>query len=220
MEKVIQTIFDKFDNSQSHRIERKIKIPKYLSEFLRFEFLRNGFIKQYDDKIINSIYFDDKYSSFFKSNLDGDFLRIKPRLRWYGKDLLNVNHELKIKKGFVGLKIINKEILKNISQTEKIIEKCNEYHNKTFKLQLNVSSSIKYQRSYFIHPSRIRLTIDKKIFSKQVGVSNFINMPFEVIEFKYKPELDTFFREKIFTKFNRVSLRMTKCSKYSESMMI
>ena len=120
----------------------------------------------------------------------------------------------------MGLKIINKEILKNISQTEKIIEKCNEYHNKTFKLQLNVSSSIKYQRSYFIHPSRIRLTIDKKIFSKQVGVSNFINMPFEVIEFKYKPELDTFFREKIFTKFNRVSLRMTKCSKYSESMMI
>ena len=35
MEKVIQRIFDKFDNSQSHRIERKIKIPKYLSEFLR-----------------------------------------------------------------------------------------------------------------------------------------------------------------------------------------
>ena len=89
-----------------------------------------------------------------------------------------------------------------------------------FKLKLNVSSSIKYQRSYFIHPSRIRLTIDRKIFSKQVGVSNFINMPFEVIEFKYKPELDTFFRENIFTKFNRVSLRMTKCSKYSESMMI
>ena len=112
MEKVIQTIFDEFDNSQNHRIERKIKIPKYLSEFLQFEFLRNGFIKQYDDKIINSIYFDDKYSSFFKSNLDGDFLRIKPRLRWYGKDLLNVNHELKIKKGFVGLKIINKQILK------------------------------------------------------------------------------------------------------------
>ena len=73
MEKVIQRIFDKFDNSQSHRIERKIKIPKYLSEFFKFEFLRNGFFKQYDDKIINSIYFDDKYSSFFKSNLDGDF---------------------------------------------------------------------------------------------------------------------------------------------------
>ena len=31
-------IFDKFDNSQSHRIERKIKIPKYLSEFLKLNF--------------------------------------------------------------------------------------------------------------------------------------------------------------------------------------
>ena len=220
MEKVIQKIFNKFNNSQNHRIERKIKIPKYLSGFLLFEFLRNGFFKQYDDKTINSIYFDDKYSSFFKSNLDGDFLRIKPRLRWYGKDLINVNHEFKIKKGFVGIKIINKEIFKNISQREEILDKCNDYHNKIFQLQLNASSTIKYKRSYFIHPSRIRLTIDRKIFSKQASVSNFINMPFEVIEFKYKPELDTFFREKIFTKFNRISLRMTKCSKYSESMLI
>ena len=220
MKKNIQKIFNTFNNWQNHRIERKIKIPKYLSEFLQFEFLRNGFFKQYDDKTINSIYFDDKYSSFFKSNLDGDFLRIKPRLRWYGKDLQNVNHEFKIKKGFVGIKIINKEILKNISQKDKILEKCNEYHSKAFQLQLNVYSSIKYVRYYFIHPSRIRLTIDREIFSKQASASNFINMPFEVIEFKYKPELDTFFRENIFTKFNRISLRMTKCSKYSESMMI
>ena len=220
MEKIIQRIFNTFNNSQNHRIERKIKIPKYLSGFFQFEFLRNGFFKQYDDKTINSIYFDDKYSSFFKSNLDGDFLRVKPRLRWYGEDLMNVNHEFKIKKGFVGIKIINKEILKNISQREEILDKCNEYHNKVFQLQLNASSTIKYKRSYFIHPSRIRLTIDRKIFSKQACVSNFINMPFEVIEFKYKPELDTFFRENIFTKFNRISLRMTKCSKYSESMMI
>ena len=174
---------------------KNTKIPIRIFTVWIFE---KWFFKQYDDKTINSIYFDDKYSSFFKSNLDGDFLRIKPRLRWYGKDLQNVNHEFKIKKGFVGIKIINKEILKNISQKDKILEKCNEYHSKAFQLQLNVSSSIKYVRSYFIHPSRIRLTIDREIFSKQASASNFINMPFEVIEFKYKPELDTFL-EKIYS---------------------
>ena len=47
-------------------------------------------------------------------------------------------------------------------------------------------------KDLILSPIKIRLTIDRKIFSKQVGVSNFINMPFEVIEFKYKPELDTF----------------------------
>ena len=220
MKKVVDKIFDTFDKAQNHRMERKIKIPKHLSGLLKFEFMRSGFYKQYEDKIINSIYFDDKFSSFFKSNLDGDFFRIKPRVRWYGENLNNANHEFKIKKGFVGIKIINKEILKNISQKEEIIKKCNEYHSMFFEQNLNEASLIKYERSYFIHPSKIRLTIDKKIFSKQPGISNYLNMPFEVIEFKYKPQLDAFFRENIFSEFNRISLRMTKCSKYSESMMI
>ena len=80
MKKVVYKIFDAFNKAQNHRVERKIKIPKHLSGLLKFEFMRNGFCKQYENKIINSIYFDDKFSSFFKSNLDGDFFRIKPRV--------------------------------------------------------------------------------------------------------------------------------------------
>ena len=36
-------IFNYFDKAENYRIERKIKIPKYLSSLLKFEFLRNGF---------------------------------------------------------------------------------------------------------------------------------------------------------------------------------
>ena len=216
----MKKILNYFDKAENYRIERKIKIPKYLSCLLKFEFLRNGFFKQYEDKIINSIYFDDNLSSFFKSNLDGDLLRVKPRIRWYDENISLANHEFKIKKGFIGTKIVNKKILKNINIREKIIKKCNEYHDNFFHLKLHETSTIKYQRSYFIHPSKIRMTIDKKIFAKPKNNLNFVNMPFEVIEFKYKPDQDTFFRKSIFNELKRISFRMTKCSKYSESMMI
>ena len=106
----MRKILNYFNKAKDYRIERKIKIPKYLSCLLKFEFLRNGFFKQYEDKIINSIYFDDNLSSFFKSNLDGDLLRVKPRIRWYDENISLANHEFKIKRGFIGTKIVNKKI--------------------------------------------------------------------------------------------------------------
>ena len=44
-------------------------------------------------------------------------------------------------------------------------------------------------------------------------------MPYEVIEFKYEKKKDIFFRDEIFSKFNNLPLRMTKCSKYIECLL-
>ena len=83
------------------------------------------------------------------------------------------------------------------------------------------------QRKYLKHPSGIRLTIDKNILGS-INNSNInkyefnrkeIKLPFEVIEFKYDLTLDNFFREELFPKFQNFPIRLTKCSKYVETIM-
>ena len=218
MDKIINKII-KLSKPSSLRIERKVKIPQYLSQLLKFEFLRLGFFTQYPNKIIESIYFDDEKLNFLRSNLDGNSLRIKPRARWYDNNISNVNHEFKIKRGFVGCKVINEDLLLNIKDKKDIILKCNNYHKEIFQFNLFEKNSIKYERSYLIHPSKIRLTIDKNIHSKSPNSKYYKKLPFEVIEFKYSDKMDNYFRKTIFPKLNWISVRMTKCSKYAESMI-
>ena len=64
------------------------------------------FLKEYPDRWINNIYFDNKNLDSLYQSIEGSYMRCKTRLRWYGNYLeFSVPKlELKIKKGYMNTK--------------------------------------------------------------------------------------------------------------------
>ena len=96
-----------------------------------------------------------------------------------------------------------------------------------YNLNLFLCANVIYQREYFRHSSGIRLTFDKEISCSLINFDQnkyefkqkHIKLPFEVLEFKYPLMLDNTFREEIFPKLQDFPIRLTKCSKYAESII-
>ena len=74
------------------------------------------FSTQFQDREVNSIYFDDQNYSAIKQNIEGVSSKKKYRLRWYGNlnNITNSVFEVKKKKGFV----VKKE--KGVSHVEQV----------------------------------------------------------------------------------------------------
>ena len=67
----------------------EIKIPITEDNLLLFYNWRDkikGLKKIYQDRVVNSIYYDEKNLTFANDNLIGISERIKTRLRWYNDD--------------------------------------------------------------------------------------------------------------------------------------
>ena len=77
-----------------NRFERKYTL--LAGENWKFQnyLLSNGFIRTFDTRLVNSIYYDNDEKRFFHENIDGVSERIKTRLRWYNNDF-TVKLELK-----------------------------------------------------------------------------------------------------------------------------
>ena len=96
-----------------------------------------------------------------------------------------------------------------------------------YNLNLFLCANVFYQREYFRHSSGIRLTFDKDISCSLINFDEnkykfkqkHTKLPFEVLEFKYPFMLDNIFREEIFPKLQDFPVRLTKCSKYTESII-
>lgn len=200
------------------RYERKVKINKNNLIFYKNLFLKSCFSKQFPDQIIESVYFDDGDLNFAKSNINGEFYRIKPRIRWYNNDLKKTVCEFKIKKGFNGYKVNTKELYSQNDTESVIINKTKLFLRDLFKVSLNEIIHIKYRRTYLKHPSGIRLTLDKNLSYKLSNTKINKSLDFEVLEFKYDYSKDNYFRNNIFNKFSEIPIRLTKCSKYVEAI--
>lgn len=131
-------------------------------------------IKNFPDRIINGLYFDDLDFSSVKDNLSGIPQRYKIRLRWYEDKFGTFSHpvlETKFKKGRLGKKDF---ISSNINSND--IEKLtiNEI-NKKIKDSINKSRKIpahkfyspslltSYKREYYEDNNELRITIDNQI---------------------------------------------------------
>ena len=84
-----------------------------VDNFIYFLNTSSGFFfKEYPDRYINSIYFDNLNFDFYKKNIEGVSFRQKIRLRFYGKQKLDVIEkpilEFKIKENNIGHKIKKK----------------------------------------------------------------------------------------------------------------
>jgi len=68
------------------RIEKKFVINSlYDDNIINLIQNRIGLKEIFNERQINNIYFDDFNLSRFYANIDGNFLKEKWRLRWYGK---------------------------------------------------------------------------------------------------------------------------------------
>ena len=132
-----------------------------------------GFIREYPNRIVNNIYFDNLELNSFAENLSGVSSRMKIRLRWYDsiQTSKEASLELKIKKNKVGYKKINKIVFpENIDKLNinQITSQINHQLSKESKLFFGLSSQAtiynNYERSYFISLNRkVRITLDKNL---------------------------------------------------------
>ena len=164
------------------------------------------FNKQYPNRRVNSIYFDDINHSSIRQNLDGISEKKKIRVRWYGAQNQLVNPVLEIK---------NKKGLETKKETYKISEldglKFPDFKNldlikNTVNSQKKSKNTIlpilttNYDRQYFVsNNGKIRATIDynlKSIHLKNPSqieiVKNFSSTC--ILEVKYPTNLDKYVR--------------------------
>tara|TARA_B100000886_G_C20362862_1_gene466017 strand:+ start:65 stop:724 length:660 start_codon:yes stop_codon:yes gene_type:complete len=183
------------------RNEIKIPVNKDFSFiFNNWKDFQNKISRPYQDRFINSIYYDDENFTTAQDNLSGISNRRKYRIRWYGSELKNFLYEIKIKRNNLGKKISLKTNQDKIN-LENLFSFNNRFLNKkenkffleyldsfNLKPQLKVS----YLRSYFLYEGKIRITFDQKInyslVNKLHKVENKINDFMSVIEIKFMPE--------------------------------
>lgn len=184
--------------------------------------------KKFNDRIVNSIYFDDVNFSSVKDNLSGVSNRIKTRIRWYSspEDYLpsKLILETKIKSGRLGTKktLPLQDFHFNPEQTS-FLELSNFLKYKS-SLENPFTSShllptlyVSYSRKYFESKEGLRITIDRGIkfkgnfsFEDPVNKKGHICYNSIVVELKFDPSIKGHVNNLLRT----INLTPTRHSKY------
>jgi hypothetical protein len=200
----------------SFRYERKFIISDPLIN--SFELINKNKLhinEIYNERNVNSIYFDTNSLKLAKQNQNGLSSRFKVRIRFYG-DLNNIyspNLEIKIRNGNKGRKILykldkkrlsdNNFDLKNILKDDQINELKNEIEFYSLKPKILIS----YKRKYYSTLSNdLRITFDRFIQFND----GFISFQKKILEFKYK-DLS---KSSVSLLIKNNPYRLTSCSKY------
>jgi|OM-RGC.v1.013717242 hypothetical protein len=183
------------------RYEIKIPIQKNLDyEFHNFISYDKNIKKAFVDRVINSIYFDTENLSSARNNLSGVSRRSKYRVRWYNKNLQNLNYEIKSKSNNLGKKIILKtnQDFKNLDNFYSIKNKFlnkeenNFFLGKIYDYDLKPVVKVSYIRSYYIYNNKVMITYDKnlnyELINKFQLKKNLFKDSMNVIEVKFNKE--------------------------------
>ena len=186
------------------------------------------FKKSFNDRFVNSIYYDTLNYTALNENLSGVSQRYKTRLRWYNK-LNKTNNcflEFKIKKGVVGSKHIipiRLDLDLDAIRHSEIIYKVSDQLSDNDYFIFNYCSHnpvvlVRYKRSYFESELyNIRVTIDQGIKYYPQQLSNMLNISYNsrsneniILELKYlNSNIDV-----ISDIVQYLPYRITKSSKY------
>ena len=169
-----KTLFER-KNNIDFRNEKKVIFDQsvnYLINFFKFLNFREIF----GERQINSIYFETKNFSDLIDTINGEKIRSKLRLRWYGNTfnnctemilenkIKNNNHNYKIKYNLGKIefkKEIKSSYIKNLMKNLKNLNSKSQ-----IKLQIREPNLlISYKRRYFMYKN-IRITLDTNLKSR------------------------------------------------------
>jgi len=183
------------------RYEIKVPIEKnLLTSFHNWINFKSKVYKLYDDRIINSIYYDNENYTCAKDNLSGISNRSKFRIRWYNQDKKKIRLEIKRKNNNFGRKIFLdcdldiKEFKNFFSYKNEFLKEKKNYFflSKLKNLDLKPKIQINYKRSYFMYDGKIRVTLDKNINYRLIKFDEFSNFLHNddmcVVEIKFAPK--------------------------------
>ena len=201
-----------------------ILISKLMNSNLRF-------YRPYPPRKINSLYFDSSDYSAINESLSGDSLRVKTRLRWYGKYLTPNNPilENKFKNGIYSWKCLqptNFKYLDNAKDWFSALKQQDSKKEKCIRQMLPINqqtpvSIVSYYRYYYESKDRsVRVTIDKNIEFFDQRTKKAPNLKYSrkinqtiVCEIK----IDKKNINKITDFTNEISFQSQRFSKYCES---
>ena len=153
----IKDVFSALDLS---KIERAIKLSRF------------SFYCPYPSRQINSIYFDDYSYRSLEDSIEGNSLRTKRRIRWYGiqKKKVDATLEVKKKQGKYSWKQLYKNkytVNPNAKSWGGMIESKDEKYGPDNDLLNQLPTSIiSYNRQYFCSfDGKVRITIDQNLQS-------------------------------------------------------
>jgi len=212
------------------RYERKF-VLKNQKEYIGFIKLMKltefDFNEIHNERIINNLYFDNDNSDSLFQNFNGEFKKLKIRLRWYNNENI-YRLELKEKSGGFGSK---KKIKVLINSDIEIINYPDKVQNSTLRLEdiimitnetyllrkLRLVSYNSYKRKYLFNKKlNIRITIDSSLFFKNLRIGNIsFHKPYKIIELKY--EANKNFEDKYAFLVKNFNSDLTKFSKFSNS---
>ena len=206
--------------SVESRIERKFIIGLTNNDFFEKILKLNCFHNPYENRTVNSIYFDTNDYSFLRANIDGISFRKKIRIRWYNSDLNNFFFEEKVKRNFLVTKKTEKiNFLFNLKSFQESLDKYlnSEINNNFIDLNYKIVLKTNYKRSYWLsNDKKIRATIDTNLkTSPGYDLDTNIYLSDSILEFKYLPKYENYFRN--FFKEIESGLRAVKYSKYVRS---
>ena len=183
------------------------------------------FSRSFEDRYINNIYLDDMNLSNYRDNIEGNTIRSKTRIRWYG-DLLGINSgpnlEIKKKRGEVGFK--EKLQLNDFnfdeefqSQIEGIRNNLKDMEKLHLISQLRPTLVNRYKRSYYVsYDGDFRITLDQNLeffpfFNKKISLfQRYENKRMLIVELKYSKNVSNNANDIS----NQFPFRLTKSSKY------
>ena len=159
--------------------------------------------KDFSNRVVNSLYFDDMNFSSIQDNLIGLANRKKMRLRWYDNNLLDKRATFEIKKrnGRLGSKdtfridsLYGSLMDLKINEVSKLITK--DLSNKEIVLSEYLQSTLQvsYERQYYKNFENIRVTIDRNIgfsypmLQQKMTPNKQLLYPYSILEVKFDPK--------------------------------
>jgi len=208
---------DVFTTDDLPSIEKSIKLSRF------------SFYKPYLNRKVNSLYFDDLRYSALEESIEGNSLRTKKRLRWYGdsKNKNNAVLEFKKKLGTYSWK----ELYRNYYCINPIAQKWSDFiqpliNDATLplkKISDTPASIVTYDREYYSSfDNNIRVTLDRNI--KTYQQTNLLRPNFSfhrkhsskiILEIKVSVENSGLIREV----FRDIPFNPQRFSKYCESLI-
>ena len=184
----------------------------------------NGFLRKlYENRIVNSIYYDTIALDNLYHNINGSDNRVKYRVRWYNQiNNSEVFFEKKIKSGLITKKkkislgfFSSHFLLRKYLKSENFLKKINTYTTQNLIEVLAVS----YERAYFgDFEKKLRVTFDTKIKTQKRNMDTFFEIDSDILELKYDLTESNFVKNKI--KKTNFNLRNQKFSKYVRSFLL